>query len=173
MDIPVTLRGNLTHEPEKRDLQNGSVVTMQVAVNHQRYDRQQSGWVDDGATFARVSMFGALGESVLRALHKGMPVIVVGKLRQRTWEDTQTKQKREAWEVKADAVGPDLSFCVVGNIARPPKGEGGSNYASGDAQQQRGDAREGQARQSHTGGGQSAETGAQGFPNGDEYDAPY
>lgn len=42
-----------------------------------------------------------------------MRVIVVGDLRQRSWTDEKTSEKRSAWEVDASAVGPDLAFATA------------------------------------------------------------
>ncbi|MFF4709773.1 single-stranded DNA-binding protein [Streptomyces sp. NPDC001297] len=111
---PITLVGNLTDDPELRFTPNGvAVAKFSVAVNRRTYDAQAGEWRDAGTDFHRVSVWRSLAEHVAETLAKGTRVIVVGDLRQRSWTDEKTNEKRSAWEVDASAVGPDLAFATA------------------------------------------------------------
>lgn len=100
------------------------MVRLGVAVNHQRWNKQGRGWEDDGESFPRVAVFGATARNVAASgLRKGMPVVIVGSIRERPYEDRKTGEKKRPWEVKADTVAVDLQFAVVGNIAKPDGGQ--------------------------------------------------
>lgn len=111
---PITLVGNLTDDPELRFTANGAAVAkFSVAVNRRTYDAQSGDWKDVGTDFHRVSVWRSLAEHVAETLSKGTRVIVVGDLRQRSWTDEKTNEKRSAWEVDGSAVGPDLAFATA------------------------------------------------------------
>jgi single-strand DNA-binding protein len=110
----ITLVGNLTDEPELRFTPAGvPVVKFSVAVNRRTFDRQANEWKEAGADFHRVTAWRQLAENVAGTLSKGMRVILVGDLRQRSWDDSKTGEKRYGWEVEASAVGPDLTFATA------------------------------------------------------------
>lgn len=111
---PITLVGNLTDDPELRFTPSGAAVAkFSVAVNRRQFDRQTNEWKEAGTDFHRVSVWRDLAEHAAETLTKGMRVIVVGDMRQRHWTDEKTNEKRSAWEVTADAVGPDLTFATA------------------------------------------------------------
>ncbi|MGC4979027.1 single-stranded DNA-binding protein [Streptomyces sp. DT199] len=111
---PITIVGNLTDDPELRFTPSGAAVAkFSVAVNRRQFDRQTNEWREAGTDFHRVSVWRDLAEHVAGTLTKGMRVIVVGDLRQRHWTDEKTNEKRSAWEVTADAVGPELTFATA------------------------------------------------------------
>jgi single-strand DNA-binding protein len=111
---PITIVGNLTDDPELRFTPSGAAVAkFSVAVNRRQFDRQANEWKEAGTDFHRVSVWRDLAEHTAETLTKGMRVIVVGDLRQRTWTDEKTNEKRSAWEVTGDAVGPDLTFATA------------------------------------------------------------
>ena len=111
---PITIVGNLTDDPELRFTPSGAAVAkFSVAVNRRQFDRQANEWKEAGTDFHRVSVWRDLAEHTAETLTKGMRVIVVGDLRQRTWTDEKTNEKRSAWEVEGSAVGPDLTFATA------------------------------------------------------------
>lgn len=98
----ITIRGNITAPPELRYTQNGKpVASVTVAENVGKDDQKRT-------NFHRVTLWGELGEHAA-SLEKGTSVIVVGRLDQREYE-TREGEKRIAWEITADAFGPDLRF---------------------------------------------------------------
>lgn len=125
MTTPITIAGNLTGDPELRVTGNGAAVTnFTVAVN----ERKQSGdqWVDDGATFYRVSVWRDQAEAVADKLTKGQRVIVTGGLRSRTWTDNDGAE-RLSFEVTADEVGPSLRWANKRQPATTGAGRGGQD----------------------------------------------
>jgi single-strand DNA-binding protein len=98
----VTLVGNLTRDPELRQIPSGtSVCQLGVAVGT-RYKDSSGEWADR-ASFFDVVVWGARGETVARYLTKGSQVIVEGRLEQRSWE-AQDGSKRSKIEIIANEV---------------------------------------------------------------------
>ncbi len=96
----VILAGNLTRDPETRFLPSGMAVTsFSIAVNR-RYKSNNE--VKEEVSFFDVSVFGKTGENCAEYLSKGRPVLVEGRLRQRSWEADGVK--RSKIEVVADNV---------------------------------------------------------------------
>ena len=89
----VILMGNLTRDPELRQTQSGtSVCRFSIAVN--RSYNSQDGSLRDETCFVEIDCFGKSAENVAKYFSKGRPILVEGRLRQDSWEDKQTGQKR-------------------------------------------------------------------------------
>ena len=98
----VILAGNLTRDPETRFLPSGTAVTeFSIAVNS-RYKSKTTNEFKEEVSFFDVVVFGKTGENCAEYLSKGRPVLVEGRLRQRSW--TTDGQKRSKIEVLADNV---------------------------------------------------------------------
>ena len=98
----VVLIGNLTRDPESRDLPSGTTVChLRVACNRVRRDGE-GGWAEQ-PNFFDVSVFGAQAESARRYLRKGRPVGIDGRLEWREWE-TPDQQRRQAVNIVAESV---------------------------------------------------------------------
>ena len=108
----VTLVGNLTDDPELRYTPNGvPVASFTVAIN--RRTRDEGGqWKDGETSFFRCNVWRQQAESVAESLNKGARAIVVGRLRQRSWE-TPEGQKRTVVEVEVESVGPSLEWATA------------------------------------------------------------
>ena len=105
----IVIIGNLTGAPELRVTQSGvSVCEFTVAVNGRRKD--------DGATFFRVTVWRALGETCHKYLDKGRKVMVCGAVSASAYTGMDGKP-RASLEVTAE----DVEFLSA---------------ASGDSQQQ-------------------------------------
>ncbi|GAA4391643.1 single-stranded DNA-binding protein [Tsukamurella soli] len=121
--------GNLTEAPTLNRTQSGkSVCNFTVAVNHQK--KQGDQWVDDGSDFARVSVWGRLGENLAESLHKGDLVKVEGRLRTRTYT-TRDGRDGTSLDVTADAVYPVGDFATF-SITRNPKSNTGYRNDNND-----------------------------------------
>ncbi|MEW1705973.1 single-stranded DNA-binding protein [Microbacterium sp. NPDC089190] len=102
MSTPIAIRGNITSPVEIRFTQGGKAVgNVTVAVNRGKDDNKQT-------DFHRVTLWESLAENAAQ-LEKGTSVLVIGRLESRDYQ-TQEGQKRTAWEITADAFGPDLRF---------------------------------------------------------------
>jgi single-strand DNA-binding protein len=125
--VPITVNGNLTDAPELRFTPSGvAVCRFTVAVNPRYYDKTAAEWKDGEPSFYRCQAWRQLAENVAETLAKGHRVIVVGEQQQRSWPDKDDPSKTHyAWEVTADAVGPDLSWATatVKKMARSGRDE--------------------------------------------------
>ena len=98
----VVLTGNLTRDPELRNLPSGmAVCSLRIACNTRRKDGSGN-WVDKPNYFD-VTVWGAQGENCANYLSKGRPVAVDGRLEWREWDD-QNGNKRQAVDIIADSV---------------------------------------------------------------------
>ncbi|HWB37862.1 MAG TPA: single-stranded DNA-binding protein [Rugosimonospora sp.] len=109
----VTVTGNLTADPELRYTPSGKAVAKFTVVTNERRRNAAGEWEDGDPSFHRVTAWGQLAENVAESLGKGARAIVTGVLRQRSWEDKDSGQKRYDWEVTADAVGAELSWATA------------------------------------------------------------
>jgi single-strand DNA-binding protein len=97
-DTHVTIVGNLVDDPEVRYTPAGAAVAnLRVAVTSRVKDGD--GWRDGETSFYRVTCWRALAENAAASLSKGDRVIVLGSLRQRSWE-TPEGDKRSVVEVR-------------------------------------------------------------------------
>src|SRR3954469_5118764 len=98
----VVLTGNLTRDPELRNLPSGTAVcSLRIASNTRRKD-QQGNWVDKPNYFD-VTVWGAQGENCAQYLSKGRPVAIDGRLEWREFQDREGN-KRQAVDIIADSV---------------------------------------------------------------------
>lgn len=109
-DTYVTIVGNVLNTPEWRRTNNTGavVVSFKVASTARRLNRETGQWVDGNSLRVRVTCWRRLAEGVGASVKSGDPVIVVGRLYTREWED-ETGARRLAYEVEAVAVGHDLA----------------------------------------------------------------
>lgn len=97
----VILMGNLTRDPEVRQTPSGqSVCNFSLALN--RSWKNQQGETQEAVDYIDIVAWAGLGERVAQYVTKGRPVLVVGRLTQRSWE--QDGQKRNKVEVLANDV---------------------------------------------------------------------
>lgn len=91
----VTIVGNITRDPDLKFTGSGlAMCTFGLAVNNRKKD-ERGEWVDGDPSFYDVVCWRQLAENVTESLPKGTSVIVVGKLRQRSWEaDDGTKRSK-------------------------------------------------------------------------------
>lgn len=108
----VELVGNLTRDPELRFTPSGApVANFGLAVNRRWRNQQTNDW-EEQTSFFDIVAWRDLAENVAESLQRGMRVMVVGRLEQRSWE-TQEGEKRSKVEVIADEVGPSLRWATA------------------------------------------------------------
>ncbi len=99
----VHILGNLTRDPEVRYTPKGSAVTdISLALNRVWYDDQNQ--KHEETDFIDVTVFGKTAENCGKFLAKGLRLHVEGRLKQETWEDKATGQKKSKVKVVADKV---------------------------------------------------------------------
>lgn len=117
----VLVQGNLTKDPELRNLPSGnSVCKMRIAVNGRIKDRDSGEWRDK-PNFFDVTVWGKQGENCAQYLQRGSGLVVNGRLDWREWE-AEGGGKRQAVEIVAEQVR------FMGE--NPNKGSGGSGGGS-------------------------------------------
>ncbi|MDP3983926.1 MAG: single-stranded DNA-binding protein [Acidimicrobiia bacterium] len=123
----VVLVGNLVEDPELRFTPSGVQMTrLRFAVNR-RWRDQQGEWQEDTSYFSG-TLWRDHAENAAETLQKGMRVIVVGRLEQRSWE-TQDGEKRSTIEVSIEEIGPSLRWATA-SVNRTAR-SGGSDLGGG------------------------------------------
>ena len=98
----VILLGNLTRDPEHREVGAGNAVcSFGVAVNERWKDK--AGNDQESTCFVDISCWGRQAENCSKYLGKGSQVLVSGKLKLDTWE-SQNGEKRSKLQVVAQNV---------------------------------------------------------------------
>jgi len=107
-DTTITVIGNLVDDPEIRFTSSGAAVTsFRIASTPRTFDKQSDSWKDGETLWLSCSVWRQQAENVAETLQKGMRVIVVGRLKARSYED-RDGNKRTVFEIDVDEVGPSL-----------------------------------------------------------------
>jgi single-strand DNA-binding protein len=110
-DTTTIICGNLTDAPELRFTPNGAAVAnFRVAVTPRV--REGNDWKDGETSFFRVNAWRQLAEHATDSLSKGDRVIVVGRLKARSWE-TPEGERRSVTEIEAEEIGPSLRWATA------------------------------------------------------------
>ena len=131
-DTHVTITGNLTDDPELAYTQGGTpVANFRLAVTPRV--RDGNGWKDGETSFFRINVWRQQATNIADTLQKGMRVLVVGRLRTRSWETPEGEQ-RSVTEIEADEIGPSLKFATA-KVERSSYGggSGGGGDTAGDS----------------------------------------
>jgi single-strand DNA-binding protein len=116
----ITLAGNVTRDPEIRySIKGTGICSFSLAVNE-----PVKGGPDakDRTMYVDCKLIGAASEAAHKALRKGTPVIVVGKLELEMWTDKATEQVRKKHAMLVWAAG--IAITPAGNNAPPASEEG-------------------------------------------------
>ncbi len=119
----ITMIGNLTDDPDLRFTGSGiPVCNFRIASNRRWTDR--NGQQQEETTFVGVNIWRDMAENVAESLRKGDRVIVIGRLRIRSYDDRDGQTK---WitEIEADEVAPSLRWART-RIEKSSGGSGGS-----------------------------------------------
>jgi single-strand DNA-binding protein len=109
----ITLVGNLVDDPELHVTSTGSTVAKFRVASTPRYlDHRTNEWRDGDSTFLACSVWRQAAENVGESLHRGMRVIVVGRLKQRSYQNAKG-EKVTVCEVEVDEVGPSLRYVTA------------------------------------------------------------
>lgn len=118
----VILMGNLTRDPETRQTPSGqSVTNFSLAVN--RTWKGQDGSNQEAVSYIDCVAWGRTGEVIAQYMQKGRPILVSGRLDQRSWD--QDGQKRS----KVEVIVEDFNF-VGGGAGDGANFGGGSSSSS-------------------------------------------
>lgn len=98
----VILAGNLTRDPDVKELGGYKVCAFTLAVS-ERF-KTRDGQQRERVLFIDCENWGAAAEVCGKYLRKGRSVLVEGKLIQESWEDKTTGQKRSKFSLRAENV---------------------------------------------------------------------
>jgi single-strand DNA-binding protein len=116
----VVLMGNLTRDPETRQTPSGqSVTNFSLAIS--RTWKGQDGSNQEAVSFIDCVAWGKTGEVIAQYIQKGRPILVEGRLDQRSWEQDGNKRS------KVEVIVENFNFVGGGGDSAP---SGGSSSAS-------------------------------------------
>ena len=108
-DAPVYLSGFMVNDPKfKKVGDDVSFVKLRIACTARWRNRETGEWADGATTFVNVQCWRQLADNVATCLRKGEPVLVMGRLRIRSYNDAEGKT-RTSVEIDASSVGHDLT----------------------------------------------------------------
>ena len=112
-DTALTVVGNLVDAPELRYTAEGTaLVKFTVASTPRVLDRTSGEYRDGDPLFLTCTAWRELAEHAAESLSKGTRVVVTGRLRLSRWE-TDEGEKRSAYGLDVDEVGPSLRFATA------------------------------------------------------------
>jgi single-strand DNA-binding protein len=118
---PITVIGNVTQDPELTFTASGQArLGFSVAVNYVWYDTNNE--KQEKVSYVNVVAWRYTAENAAKTLEKGLGVVVIGRLEQRTYEDKEGNN-RSAVEVVAEQIAINTS--VLEGITRRQRSEGG------------------------------------------------
>jgi single-strand DNA-binding protein len=107
-EIVTTVIGNVCSEVRYVTTEGGvPVASFRLASTPRRF-RPGGGWTDGVTTYASVTCWRAMAGHVASSISVGQPVIVHGRLTQRSWE--KGDRSGQTLEVEAYGVGHDLRW---------------------------------------------------------------
>lgn len=108
MALPtIVIVGNLTADPELRFTTTGkAVASLRVAASDRKKDSAGQ-WVDGDKIYLNVTVWNDTAENVTHTCFKGDTVVVIGKLKQRSYTAKDGTEKT-VFEVEAESVGAEL-----------------------------------------------------------------
>ena len=112
-EAQVHIAGYVATEPKfKKVAGDTSSVRLRVAYTARRRDKETGEWSDGPTSFVTIQCWRTLADNVSMSVHKGEPVLIMGRLQIRRFEDAEGAP-RTAVEVEASSVGHDLTRGVV------------------------------------------------------------
>lgn len=99
----VIIAGNLTRDPEYKQLASGQPVCRLGLASNRQFKNRQSGDMVQEVCFIDIDVWGPQAESCRQYLQKGRPVLIEGRLKFDTWEDNNG-QTRSKHTIVADRV---------------------------------------------------------------------
>lgn len=150
--IQITVVGNLTADPELKFADSGT-AQLNFSIAAERSYKKDDEWVNE-VSYPDVIAWRYLAEDSASVLEKGMRVIVTGRFEQRFWEDKETGQKRNKWQLVADEIAVCTKVIESLERKRKPEGDGNQRGGSRPAARTSGNAGSRPARQNSSSGGE-------------------
>jgi single-strand DNA-binding protein len=107
----LTVVGRVVTDLRRRVVGDQELISFRVASNSRRRTGDGT-WEPGNSLFITVNCWGKLVTGVGAGLYKGAPVIVVGDVFTSEYDDKEGV-RRSSLEMRATAVGPDLSRAII------------------------------------------------------------
>jgi len=117
METQISLAGNVGTEVEFSSGPGWSLARFRIACTPSW--RKGGEWVNGETLWMTVRASGQTAQNVRDSVRKGDPLVVVGRLRNRIWQDAEGK-RREAQQIEASSLGHDMSR-GVSTFIRPER----------------------------------------------------
>lgn len=108
-ETPFSVVGTVITDPIPRRVGEQDFTRFRVASNS-RWRTPEGSWESGNSLYLSVNCWGKVAAGVVGVLYKGDPVVVVGTIYTDEYEDKEGN-RRSSVEVRATAVGPDLTRC--------------------------------------------------------------
>ena len=133
-EAQICIVGYVATQPLTKTTKSGvNNVTMRVAWTPRRQDRTTGEWADGNTSYVTVVCWRKLANNVAVSLRTGDPVVVMGKLSVRLYDD-KGGVRRTAVDVDASAIGHDLSRGVsTFQRVRPQTGKTAAEFEAAQA----------------------------------------
>jgi single-strand DNA-binding protein len=132
-EAQISLIGYVATQPFTKKVGGADKVSMRVAWTPRRQDKTTGEWTDGNTSYVNVVCWRKLANNVAISLRTGDPVVIMGRLSVRPYED-KTGVRRIAVDVDASAIGHDLSRGVsTFRRVRPPTGMTAAEFAAAQA----------------------------------------
>lgn len=99
----VVMVGNLTRDPELKQVGNGQNVCRLSLASNRQYKNRQTGSTVQEVCYVDVTVWGPQADNCAQYLQKGRPVLVEGRLKFDSWKETDGKT-RSKHSVVAESV---------------------------------------------------------------------
>jgi single-strand DNA-binding protein len=132
----ITVRGFVATEIKSSTTPGGvATASFRLGSTDRRYDRASGTWVDGNTNWFTVQGYRQLAGNMGCSIKKGQRVIIVGRLKMRSWE--KAGRIHHVAEIDAESVGHDLMWGsanftrTAGNSSQPGTGQGQHGSGSG------------------------------------------
>lgn len=132
----ITVRGFVATEIKSSTTPGGvATASFRLGSTDRRYDRASGTWVDGNTNWFTVQGYRQLAGNMGCSIKKGQRVIIVGRLKMRSWE--KDGRIHHVAEIDAESVGHDLMWGsanftrTAGNSPQPGTGQGQHGSGSG------------------------------------------
>ncbi|TLM87439.1 single-stranded DNA-binding protein [Pseudarthrobacter sp. NamE5] len=120
MSDTITIRGFVATEIKSATTTGGvATASFRIGSTTRRYDRETGTWADGHTNWFLVQGYRHLAGSMGCSIRKGQPVIVLGKLKIRSWE--RDGRVYYSHTIDAEAVGHDLTWGTANFIRSSTK----------------------------------------------------
>lgn len=114
----VHLMGYLSRDIELRFAQSGTAVGNTAIAVNRRWTDSSTGEKKEEVSFVDLTFFGKTAEAASEYLKKGSPIVIVGRLKQDTWDDKATGKPRSKLGVIVESMhfvprGKDEGGCYA------------------------------------------------------------